>query len=155
MRLRSESFADGARIPQAYVMPGAGGQNRSPHFQWDEPPAGTLSFALTVIDPHPVARNWVHWLVVDIPPEARSLAAGASGRAMPKGSRELRNSFGARGYGGPQPPAGSGEHPYVCTLYAMNVAKLDVTERPTWAQAQQALSGKVLGQARITGTYSQ
>jgi Raf kinase inhibitor-like YbhB/YbcL family protein len=155
MELRSDSFPNGGRIPKAYVMRAIGGENRSPHFRWSEPPAGTKSFVLSITDPHPIASNWMHWIVIDLPADARGLPEGASGRAMPAGSRELRNGFGARGYGGPQPPAGSGEHPYLCTLFALSVAKMDLPERVTWAQIQKALAGKVLAQATITGKYSQ
>src|SRR3974377_1182244 len=61
MELKSSAFADGEKIPQKYVMPGAGGKNLSLPFQWSGAPAGTQSFALAIVDPHPVAHNWVHW----------------------------------------------------------------------------------------------
>ena len=110
MRLESD-FADGGRILTPFVMRAAGGQNRSLPFQWHDAPEGTRSFALSIVDPHPVANNWVHWLVIDIPAETGELRGGASGREMPPGARELRNGFGQAGYGGPQPPPGSGDHP--------------------------------------------
>jgi Raf kinase inhibitor-like YbhB/YbcL family protein len=155
MQLRSDSFSNNGRIPSTHVMRAIGGQNQSPHFAWDDPPTGTQSFAFSIVDPHPVARNWVHWLVADIPATARALAAGASGRAMPAGSLELRNSFGQRGYGGPQPPPGTGDHPYVCTVYALSVPKLGLPEGTSLSQFQRALTGKVLAQASMTGKHSQ
>jgi Raf kinase inhibitor-like YbhB/YbcL family protein len=153
MQLSSQAFGDGGKIPQKYVMPGAGGQNQSLPLTWSGPPAGTKSFALSIVDPHPVARNWVHWLVVDIPGSATSLAEGASGKKMPAGVVELQNSWGKPGYGGPQPPPGTGDHPYVVTLYALSVPKLQVKAGAGLMGFKQALEGKVLATATITGYY--
>jgi Raf kinase inhibitor-like YbhB/YbcL family protein len=153
MELKSSAFADGGKIPQQNVMPGAGGQNLSLPLQWSGAPAGTQSFALSIVDPHPVAHNWVHWLVINIPANVSSLAAGASGQNMPAGAVELHNSWGKAGYGGPQPPPGTGDHPYVVTLYALNVAKLDLKSATNMAGFQKAMEGKTLGTAKITGYY--
>ena len=153
MQLTSSAFKDGGKIPQQYVMPGAGGQNLSLPLTWSGAPAGTKSFALTIIDPHPVARNWVHWLVADIPGGAASLAEGASGKKMPPGAVELKNSWGEPAYGGPQPPQGTGDHPYVVTLYALSVPQLDLKPTAGWAELKQAMEGKILGTATITGYY--
>jgi Raf kinase inhibitor-like YbhB/YbcL family protein len=153
MKLSSAAFKDGERIPTPYVMPGAGGQNVSIPLTWVNPPAGTQSFALSMVDPHPVARNWVHWLVIDLPTTVNVVAEGASRKKMPPGAAELRNSFGDPGYGGPQPPRGTGDHPYVITVYALSVPRLDLDPNPTLAAFQEALEGKVLAQASITGYY--
>lgn len=153
MEITSPAFVDRGTIPLKYVMPGAGGDNVSLPFQWRDLPPGTKSLALTLVDPHPIARNWVHWLVINIPPTVTELPEGASGRRMPAGAVELRNSFGDRGYGGPQPPRGSGPHPYVATLYALNVERLELPEKTSLAAFQQAINGKVLATATITGMY--
>jgi Raf kinase inhibitor-like YbhB/YbcL family protein len=153
MQLTSSAFKDGGKIPQQYVMPGAGGQNLSLPLTWSGAPAGTKSFALSIVDPHPVARNWVHWLVTDIPGDTASLAEGASGKKMPQGAVELKNSWGEAAYGGPQPPKGTGDHPYVVTLYALSVPRLEVKPAASLAQFKQALEGKILASAIITGYY--
>ncbi len=155
MELSSSAFKDQGRIPTQYVMPGAGGRNLSFPLQWKNVPKETKSFALSVIDPHPVAQNWVHWLVINIPKEVTSLEEGASKKKMPPGSVELKNSFGQIGYGGPQPPKGTGDHPYVVTLYALNVEKLDLGVHTTLPAFKKALEGKVIESATITGKYSQ
>ncbi len=155
MEIQSSAFKDGGRIPVQYVMKAAGGKNVSLPLTWKDVPPGTKSLALSIIDPHPVAQNWVHWLVVNIPPDVTSLPEGASGKKMPPGAAELKNSFGGTGYGGPQPPAGSGDHPYVVTLYALNVAKLDVPVSTSLSAFKKALEGKVIGTTSITGMYSQ
>jgi Raf kinase inhibitor-like YbhB/YbcL family protein len=153
MELKSSAFTDGGKIPQPYVMTGAGGKNLSLPLQWSGAPPGTQSFALAIVDPHPVARNWVHWLVINLPGNASSLEEGASGKKMPPGAVELHNSWGKPGYGGPQPPPGTGDHPYVVTLYALNVPKLDLKPSTNLAGFEKALEGKVLGTAKITGYY--
>ena len=153
MKLSSTAFTDGGKIPVPHVMPGAGGKNVSLPLSWADAPPGVKSFALSIVDPHPVARNWVHWLVINIPPEVNSLAEGASGRKMPPGAQELDSSFGDPGYGGPQPPRGTSDHPYVVTVYALNAPRLDLGRATTLAAFQQALEGKVLASASITGYF--
>jgi Raf kinase inhibitor-like YbhB/YbcL family protein len=154
MQLSSAAFQDGGRIPIQYVMPGAGGKNVSVQLGWTNPPAETKSFALSIVDPHPVAKNWAHWLVINIPAQTTSLWEGASKKTMPPGAVELKNSFGDVGYGGPQPPSGTGEHPYVVTLYALSVEKLALDVNTNLAAFNKALEGKVLTTAEITGMYS-
>ncbi len=153
MELRSAAFTDGGKIPKQYVMPGAGGKNLSLPFQWSGAPAGTQSFALAIVDPHPVAHNWVHWLVINLPGDSKGLEEGASGRHMPTGAEELGNSYGKPGYGGPQPPPGSGDHPYVATLYALNIPRLDLKQHTDLAGFHKAMEGKILATAKITGYY--
>jgi Raf kinase inhibitor-like YbhB/YbcL family protein len=153
MEIISRAFTDKGTIPIKYVMPGAGGQNISLPLSWTDVPAGTKSLALSIVDPHPVANNWVHWLIVNMPPETQGLNEGASRNSMPAGAVELQNSFGEIGYGGPQPPKGSGDHPYVVTLYALIVPKLDVSKQTSLAAFKKALDEKILATATITGRF--
>lgn len=155
MEIQSAAFKDRGKIPIQYVMVAAGGKNLSIPLTWKNVPPGTKSFALSIVDPHPVAQNWVHWLVINIPAGASSIEEGASGKKMPAGAMELKNSFGQTGYGGPQPPKGSGEHPYVVTLYALSSDRLDLGASTSLAAFKKALEGKVLQSASITGKYEQ
>jgi Raf kinase inhibitor-like YbhB/YbcL family protein len=153
MQITSSAFQNEGKIPLPYVMPGAGGQNVSVPLSWSGAPAGTRSFALSMVDPHPVANNWVHWLVINLPQDATSLPEGATGHKMPEGAVELKNSFGETGYGGPQPPRGSGDHPYVFTLYALSHAKIELGKSAGLAAFKQALEGKILATASLTGYF--
>jgi Raf kinase inhibitor-like YbhB/YbcL family protein len=153
MEITSSAFKDQGKIPIQYVMPGAGGKNISIPLAWKNVPARTKSFALSIVDPHPVAQNWVHWLVINIPKEAFSIEEGASRKKMPAGSVELKNSFGDIGYGGPQPPRGTGDHPYVVTLHALNVERLDLGVNTSLSAFKKAIEGKVIESATITGIY--
>ncbi len=153
--LASSAFADGKTIPTKYANVGvSGGKNISPPLTWTLPPAGTKSFALACIDRHPIARNWVHWLVLNIPKTATSLAEGASRtKNLPTGSKELNNSFGSLGWGGPQPPPGSGSHKYEFIVYALNVDRLDVEASAYLAGFNRAIEGKVIASAKLVGVY--
>lgn len=153
MELTSPAFANGSGIPAEHASAAAGGRNTSPPLEWNAPPEGTASFALECVDMHPRANRWVHWLVADIPPQATSLPTGASRAAMPPPSRELPNTFGTPGWGGPQPPPGSGAHTYRFTLYALDVPALGVPDRSSAEQFRAALDGHVLAQAALEGTF--
>jgi len=153
MEISSSAFKDKGKIPIQYVMPGAGGKNISIPLTWKNIPAGTKSFALSIVDPHPVAQNWVHWLVINLPKDVTSIEEGASRKKMPSGSAELKSSFGDIGYGGPQPPKGTGDHPYVVTLYALNVEKLELGVNTSLSAFKKAIEGKVIESASVTGMY--
>lgn len=153
MEISSTAFKDGGEIPIQYVMPGAGGKNISIPLTWRNAPPGTKSFALSVVDHHPVAQGWVHWLAINIPPQVTSVEEGASRKKMDPGSVELKNSFGDIGYGGPQPPKGTGDHPYVITLYALNVEKLDLGANASLSAFKKAIEGKVIESGSITGMF--
>ncbi len=131
-----------------------GGQNISPGFSWTDPPINTKSFAFSIIDPHPVAKNWVHWFLLNIPFRERKLVEGASRtNSLPAGAKELMNSYNELGYGGPAPPKGSGSHPYVATLYALNVESLGLGVNATLREFNKAIDGKVIAEMMITGYY--
>ena len=153
MEMTPVAFKDGEKIPIQSVMPGAGGKNISVPLSWKNAPPGTKSFALSMVDPHPVAQNWVHWLVINIPANVTSIDEEASRKKMPTGLVELKNSFGDIGYGGPQPPKGTGDHPYVFTLYALRVEKLDLGANTSLSTFKKALEGKILESATLTGKY--
>jgi Raf kinase inhibitor-like YbhB/YbcL family protein len=153
MEITSAAFKDKGKIPVQYAMPGAGGKNISVPVSWKNVPAGAKSLALSIVDPHPVAQNWVHWLVINIPKEVTTIEEGASGRSMPLGSMELKSSFGDIGYGGPEPPKGTGVHPYVVTVYALNVEKLVLGSIQSLSAFKKAIEGKVIESASITGMY--
>jgi hypothetical protein len=153
MELSSQAFQDGGKIPLKHVMQGIGGQNASLPFSWSAVPPGTKSFALSIVDMHPVAREWMHWLVINIPANVNSLPEGASGKGMPKGAYEMANSFGGLGYGGPQPPKGTGDHSYVVTIYALNTDRLPQNFNTSLSDFRKSLVRKVIATATMTGKY--
>jgi phosphatidylethanolamine-binding protein (PEBP) family uncharacterized protein len=92
-------------------------------------------------------------MVTGIPADVASLAPGASGIALPPGVLEHVSTFGTPGYGGPQPPKGSGNHEYEAVLYALDVKEVDLAERATLEQFKAALAGHVLATARCSGLF--
>lgn len=150
--VKSDAFADGEQMPIKYAGTTiVGGQNMSPPLAWDGAPAGTKSFALICVDRNPVANDWVHWAVINIPAETSSLAEGASGAKMPVGVEELVNTFGEKGWGGPTPPTGTGPHEYEFILYALSSAKIEINGAPSLTQFEEAVKADTLGTAKIKG----
>lgn len=144
MVLRSSAFEDTQTMPPKYAKKG---ENVSPPLSWENVPRGTKSFALAVVDRHPVARNFVHWLVIDMSADVTSLEEGASGSAlMPVGSRELKV------YGGPNPPSGS--HNYEFTLYALKTEKLDLPKKVSLETVTLAVEQSSLATAKLVGTFT-
>lgn len=132
-------FSDNQEIPQKY---GKMYNNISLPFSWSDAPADTKSFALTIVDKHPVARNYVHWMVVDIPASTESIKEGAA----PEGCRVLKP------YAGPFPP--SGTHEYEVTLYALKAEQLVLPTKPTLDQFISAVSQQTLATATLKGTFT-
>ncbi len=155
LTLTCQSYKDNDNIPvKCAHKTVVGGRNISPGFAWTDVPATVKSFALSIIDPHPVAANWVHWFLINIPLRERQIVEGASRtNSLPPGSRELMNSFNELGYGGPAPPKGSGRHPYVATLYALNVESLSLGVDTPLSKFLRTIEGKVIAEATVTGFY--
>jgi Raf kinase inhibitor-like YbhB/YbcL family protein len=155
-RLFSNDLKDGERMPQAQVFNGMGhsGGNRSPHLAWEGAPTGTKSFVVTCYDPDaPTGSGWWHWVVANIPAQAKELAAGSgSGKGLPAGAIQTRTDFGAPGYGGAAPPPG-GDHPYIFTVHALKVDHLDVDEQASAAMVGFLTNMNSLGKATLTVTY--
>lgn len=157
--LTSPDLKPNQPIPQVHVFNGMGctGKNASPALSWSNPPAGTMSYAVTVYDPDaPTGSGWWHWVIYNIPASVRSLAAGAGdpkGTTAPAGSVQGNTDFGAPGYGGPCPPPGDKPHRYIFTVHALKVAKLDLPSNATAAMVGFNLHANDLGQASLTALY--
>ena len=147
--LSSTAFANGKPIPARYTCDG---EDISPPLQWNEPPTGTRSFALVMDDPDAPMGTWVHWVLFDLPPESRALPeAVPSQGTLADGSRHGLNSWGRTDYGGPCPPRGT--HRYYFRLYALD-APLGLAVGASREEVLAAMSGHVLAQAELMGTYS-
>ena len=104
MAVTSESFTDGATIPNAFVFTGCGGQNQSPQLSWSGVPNGVKSFAITCFDPDaPTGCGYWHWLTFNLPACVTSIVAGSGTDQSPAGGRSGYNDFGATAYAGPCP----------------------------------------------------
>jgi len=143
MRISSPAFAENGKIPKQYTCDG---QDMSPPLSIENPPANTASFALIVDDPDAPAGTWVHWVVWNIDPATREIAAAA----VPKGAVQGVNDFGKKAYGGPCPPSGS--HRYFFKLYALN-ASLTLAPGSTKADLEKAMKDHVLAKAELVGKF--
>lgn len=111
MRITSNSFQDGQRIPGEFAFAVAHptdhvalSENRNPHLAWDDVPEGTRSFVVICHDPdvpsvgHDVNQegrevaadlprvDFFHWILVDIPASTREIAAGSHSHGVtPRG----------------------------------------------------------------------
>jgi Raf kinase inhibitor-like YbhB/YbcL family protein len=152
--LFSAAFGDGQPIEREYAMQAAGGDNVSPPLEWADPPPDTRSFALEVVDMHPKANEWVHWLVTDIPASETMLAKNASADGLRGAAKQLVNGFGDRGWGGPQPPRGSGRHDYRFTIIALDTPTLGLTDAASLKEFRAAVSEHALDSATMVGTLA-
>jgi len=150
--LTSPSFSHDQPIPTRHT---SDGDDISPALRWTDPPRGTQSFAIVVHDPDapdPRApkRDWVHWVLYDLPPDTRSVPEGASNSGMPRGTREGRTDWGEPGWHGPSPPVG--QHRYYFELYALDRTLPDLGT-PSRGDLDDAMKGHVLATATLMGTY--
>jgi Raf kinase inhibitor-like YbhB/YbcL family protein len=146
LTLTSSAFAADAAIPREFTCDGA---NVSPPLAWTGVPAGTAALVLIVDDPD--ARDFVHWIVLDLPGADGDLPNGVATSAPTP--QQGTNGFGKVGWGGPCPP--SGTHHYRFTLMALSET-LGLTGQPGGTAVRDALkaaSSKVLGTATLAATY--
>lgn len=158
MKVFCPALLSGKYLPTKCAHRGVpGGQNISPPIEWTDVPPGVKSFAFSIIDRHPIARNWLHWFVFNIPSTVREIRERASGirDELPPGAVEVRNSFGETGYGGPKPPRGSGVHQYEITVYGLSAETLGIGPFASLAECLDAIRPLLLDSATVTGTFEQ
>lgn len=198
MLLISGSFAHGLPIPPEFAFgrpdseaPMALSDNRNPHLSWREVPAGTRSFALICVDSEVPTifddvnqpgkqipadqprQDFIHWVMIDLPPDLREIAAGSCADGVvkggrrhphgPPGARQGLNDYGSfmgdgdyYGYDGPCPPWNDQRlHRYHFRLYALDIPRVPI-DKPdfTAAEVLAAIEGHVLASAELTGTYT-
>jgi len=144
--LTSPDFEDGGQIPTRLTCDGA---DDLPALRWDGLPAGTAEVALLVEDPDAPGGTFVHWVLWGVGATSRELSAGQ----LPAGAKNGRNDFGRRGWSGPCPPRGRGEHRYIFTVFASS-EPLSLAPGASATELRKALHGRVLAEGRLTGRYS-
>ena len=150
--IESPSFTHQGGIPKRFTCEG---EDVSPELQWSQPPDGTQSFVLIVEDPDAPDPNapkttWVHWLLYNVPAEARGIREAVTEDGLPEGTRQGRNGWKRTGYGGPCPPIG--RHRYFHQLYALDTRLPDLKE-PSKTDLERAMEGHVLARVEIVGSY--
>ncbi|CAN5411871.1 YbhB/YbcL family Raf kinase inhibitor-like protein [soil metagenome] len=128
--------------------------NISPALAWTKPPAGTEELALIIQDPDvPGKRPAIHGLTVGIDPSLHEIPENALTNPSPlRGVRHGKGALGRLGWAGPAPIPSHGPHSYVFQLFALD-HRTQLTEKFTLSDALNAMTGHVLGRARLDGTY--
>ncbi len=149
MELKSSAFQNNQDIPRKYTCDGA---DVSPPLIWNNPPNGAKAFALICDDPDAPVGTWVHWVIYDVPADAKRLAERVpTQESLPNGAKQGVNDFKKVGYGGPCPPRGPA-HRYLFKLYALDRL---TTLKPcaTKQQLLAAMEGHILSEAQLIGKY--
>jgi Raf kinase inhibitor-like YbhB/YbcL family protein len=149
----SQAFASGVVQPAQFAdIMGCTGGNLSPDIRWSNAPVGTKSFVVTVYDKDaPTGSGWWHWVVIDLPADANSLAAGAGNgkAALPRSTRMTPTDMGTPGFLGACPPEGP-EHDYTITVKALGIEKLPVPDNATPAMVGFVSTMNALATATIS-----
>jgi|ERR1051326_649655 Raf kinase inhibitor-like YbhB/YbcL family protein len=157
--LSSPAFADNDVLPLKYAGgtlcgKDSRGGNTSPPLAWSNPPAGTKSFAVVMIDPDGRrGLGSVHWLAYNIPASRTALQEGEGGSPPPADVTPGKNSRGIPGYTGPCGPPADAAHHYVIDVLALDLAPGALPESLDRDQLFQALAGHSLGPASLVVRY--
>jgi len=160
LTLSSNDIAQGEFMAksQEYNGFGCSGGDLSPHLKWSNAPQGTKSFAITAYDPDaPTGSGWWHWQVVNIPKNVTEIATGVGSTKndiAPKGSMQIKNDYGSRGFGGACPPSGHGVHHYRFTIHALSVETLELPEDASAALAGYMINANTIESSAIESLYT-
>jgi Raf kinase inhibitor-like YbhB/YbcL family protein len=203
LKVNVDTFKNGEMIPNKYTFCTAAAQghtapgaNFSPSISWSAGPRGTKSYAIILYDTDSPAeqrdkinkegvtmtpaiprRTFFHWVLVDIPPNIRSLKEGADSDARvvhgkpatpaPVGVRGLNDYTKVTagndatkgqyyGYDGPCPPWNDEVvHHYHFSVFALSARKLDLPPDFDGAAVLDVIKDKVLAQGEVVGLYTQ
>jgi Raf kinase inhibitor-like YbhB/YbcL family protein len=157
--LTSKTFKDGAMLPQKVVNsqanspqnPNCVGENISPQLSWSNPPNGTKSFAITMVDPEAGGGfGAIHWVAYGIAPDVTGLEEGEANKPSPK-------FVGGKGGAGKDvwigPCAGPGApHHYTFVLIATELEPKELPPGLTLQELQAKLAPPAPAARRVKGT---
>jgi Raf kinase inhibitor-like YbhB/YbcL family protein len=144
LALTSPDFDHLARLDDRHAFDKG---NEPPRLTIAGVPDGTVELAIICHDPDaPLPDGFTHWTLYGIDKHQRELGADAD-----ESFRPGDNQFGARGYGGPKPPAGHGIHHYYFWVYALS---RPVAGTPSRRAFVYDYADAIIEQNRLIGTYS-
>lgn len=138
--ITSMAFESQTYIPVEYTCDG---KNINPPITVKNIPEETKSLVLIVEDPDAPTKNWVHWVVWNIPPSGKIKENSIPGT-------EGINDFGKHHYGGPCPP--SGTHHYHFKIYALDDL-LNLDSGATKQEVEKAMSSHIIAFGELVGIY--
>jgi Raf kinase inhibitor-like YbhB/YbcL family protein len=144
MRITSQAFTDGGRIPDKYTMYG---ENKVPPLHLEGVPASTRSLALIVDDPDAPRGTFNHWLLFNMDPRTLDIKEDC----VPVMATQGRNDFGEVEYDGPKPP--SGEHRYFFKAFALDTV-LPLSRGSKRHELEREMKGHVLDSGTLMGKYA-
>lgn len=144
MKITSQAFQDGQKIPDKYTKYGA---NHVPPLHFDDVPEKARSLALVVDDPDAPSGTFNHWVLFNMDPKIRDIKEDR----VPVMAMQGRNDFGDTEYGGPKPP--SGEHRYQFQAFALD-AMLPLSHGCKRQDLEREIKGHVLDSATLVGKFA-
>lgn len=155
--ITSPSLTEGSNIPAEFTC-AVGANFKSPQLNWTGVPAEAASIVLYLhdLDPHPNGGtdDVLHWVVWNIPPATKGLAAGVKNEVGAiEGAVQGVNTHATTGYYGPCPPPGQPDHHYVIEVFALN-KKLQLSEKATRHELMDAMNGSIVGHGVLVTLFS-
>jgi Raf kinase inhibitor-like YbhB/YbcL family protein len=156
--LTSTTFKDGAMMPPKVSNkpppnPNCVGDNVSPQLSWNNAPAGTKSYAFTLVDPEGYGgMGVVHWVAYGIPLNVTSFKEGELSKLSNKyvGGESTQ---GVGYYSGPCTPPGTPHH-YVFRIIATDLDPKALPPGLTLDELQSKLAGHAKGAAALVGLFA-
>ncbi len=155
IQVRSAAFTDEQAIPGIHS---AYDQNVSVPLEWTAGPTGTQSYVILMEDPDATITPLpvVHWVVWNVPADARNLREGIPPLERlhePLGLRQGVNANGVVGYAGPRPPEGDPAHRYFVQIFALD-RMLDLLPGSSRKEVIAACEGHVLAMGVLQGKFA-
>lgn len=156
--LTSSSFKDGTMLATKNAgaiksNPNCVGENVSPPLSWANPPAGTKSYVLLMVDPEGRAGLGVnHWVAYGIPVSVTHFDENE----VSKESAKYVGGKSTQGFGyyiGPCTPPGTGMHHYTFTLIATDLEPAELPPGLTREELLPKLNGHAKGAAGLVGLF--
>jgi len=144
MKITSQAFTDGGKIPDKYTMYG---DNVIPPLHLEDVAEKARSLALVVEDPDAPKGTFNHWILFNMDPRTRDIKENC----VPVMATQGRNDFGEVEYDGPKPP--SGEHRYFFKAYALD-AMLPLTRGTRRQDLEREMKEHVLDTATLMAKYA-
>ena len=145
--LECHAISDGGRFPIKHTGRGA---DVSPELLLENLPPETVTLAVILEDLDHLIRGFPHWVIWNLPPEARIPGGIPKGGRTPGGAVQ-GIAYGFHRYAGPKPPRGS-THRYRFTAYALDTALPLGAGAGKW-RLQRAMKGHILQQASLTASF--
>ena len=156
--LTSSQFRDGTMLEKKNAgsnpkNPNCVGENVSPPLSWSNPPAGTKSYALIMVDPEGRGGlGVIHWVAYGIPASVTGFAEGEVTQVSDKyvGGK---GTNGFSNYQGPCTPPATGMHHYTFTLIATDLDPKALPPGLTRDELLHKLQGHSKGSAGLVGLF--